>query len=90
MSTNSTPPGDLLARLLDIGEAVDTFVRHRHDAHIGVDGAEGIVLGRGFRLGDGVEEGGLAHVGQSDDSDFHDDSRDERWMGSPTGLIGVL
>lgn len=33
-----------------------------------LDGAEGIVLRRDTRLGQGVEESGLADVGQADDA----------------------
>ena len=50
-------------------------VGHGDDADVGVDGAEGIV-GR-LRLagaGDGVEQRGLADVGQSDDSGSEHDS----------------
>ena len=48
----------------DCGERVQPQVRHRHDADVGIDGAERIV-GRGgvLRLRDRVEEGRLAHVG---------------------------
>ena len=49
--------------------ACEPGVGHGDDADVRIDGAEGIV-GR-LRLagaGDGVEEGGLADVGQSDDS----------------------
>src|SRR5690606_34931443 len=38
------------------------------DADIGLDGAERVVLGRDARLGQGVEGGGLADIGQADDA----------------------
>ena len=44
-------------------------VGHGDDADVGVDGAERIVRRlRLARAGDGVEQGGLADVGQTDDS----------------------
>ena len=44
-------------------------IRHRHDADVGVDGAEGIVGSLRFtRACDCIEQCGLAHVGQSDDT----------------------
>ena len=50
------------------GDLVQPLVGHADDAHVGVDGAEGIVgclrLGRSQR----VENGGFADVGQTDDT----------------------
>ena len=43
-------------------------VRNGHHAHIGLDGAEGIVGGLGARVGNGVKKCAFAHVGQTDDS----------------------
>lgn len=37
---------------------------------VGLDGAEGEVLGRDAHLGEDVEERGLAHVGEADDADL--------------------
>jgi len=47
---------------------------------IRLDGAEGEVLRGGGTLGQNVEEGGLAHVGNADDSDsqIRADSSDQR------------
>ena len=69
MSTNSIAAGmttPVFAMLLQLGEA---RVRHGDHADVGVDGAERIV--RRFRLAgarDRVEQGGLADVGETDDS----------------------
>ena len=61
--------GGLFVGLPDLGQLVQPGVGHRHDAAVGLDGAEGVVgrLGVAGR-GDGVEKGGLAHVGQADDT----------------------
>ena len=61
---------DLLGRD-DRGQHVQARLRHRHVADVGLDGAERIVggLGRGG-LGQRVEQGRLADVGQADDGDF--------------------
>ena len=69
MSTNSMAAGMTTLVFAIRWSGRQPVVGHRHDAHVGIDGAEGIV-GR-FRLAvarDGVEQGGLADVGQSDDS----------------------
>ena len=61
--------GGLFVGLPDLGQLVQPGVGHGHDAAVGLDGAEGVVgrLGVAGR-GDGVEKGGLAHVGQADDA----------------------
>ena len=61
--------GGLFIGLPDLCQLVQTFVRHGHDAAVGLDGAERIV-GRLRVLGggDGVEQGGLADVRQADDT----------------------
>ena len=53
------------------GQRVQPRLGHRHVADVGLDGAERIV-GRLRRrgLGQGVEQGRLADVGQADDRDF--------------------
>ncbi len=58
-------------RLDDLREPVEARVRHRHDTDVRIDGAERVVLRLDARLGQGVEQGGLAHVGQPDDTAFH-------------------
>ena len=59
----------LFVGLPDLRQLVQTLVRHGHDAAVRLDGAERIV-GRLRVLGggDGVEQSGLAHVGQADDT----------------------
>ncbi len=54
-----------------VGEPVQPVVGNGDHAHIGVDGAEGIVGRLGSGVGNGVEEGALAHVGQAYDTQFH-------------------
>ncbi len=55
----------------DLRQGVETRLRHRHVADIGFDGAEGIVGRlRRRRLGQGVEQGRLADIGQADNGDF--------------------
>ena len=58
----------LLLGLVDLGQLVQPGVRDRDHAHIGVNGTEGVVGGLRPRVGDGVEKGALAHVGQAHDS----------------------
>src|SRR5207237_9618716 len=43
-------------------------IRHLDDAHVGLDGAEGIVLRRNAGLGERIEERRLADVRQADDA----------------------
>jgi hypothetical protein len=50
-------------------EEVVAGVGHRHPTLVGVDGAEGEVLGSRLRLGEHVEERRLADVGNADDAD---------------------
>ena len=58
-----------LGGLHKLGQRVHALVRHGHGGLVGFDGAEGIVRGFGvLGLGERVEQGGLAHVGQTDDS----------------------
>ena len=54
----------------DIGELLQTKVRHFHHTHIGLDRAKRIVLSRNAGFGQGVEQGGFANVGQAHDAAF--------------------
>ncbi len=45
------------------------LVEHGHDRHVGLDRGEGIVGGLDTRLGERVEQRGLAGVGQAHDAD---------------------
>ncbi|MNT20301.1 hypothetical protein D3C72_1556070 [compost metagenome] len=65
------PRGDDFLRPGDLRQGVQTRLRDRHVAGVRLDGAERIVGGLSRRrLGQGVEQGGLADVGQADDRDF--------------------
>ena len=57
------------ARMHDVGELLESLVRHGHDALVGLDGRKGIVRRQDVLLGERVEERRLAHVGQADDAD---------------------
>ena len=68
--------GHDLRRFGERGERVEAQVRHRHLAHIGLDGAERIVRSlRGRGLDQRIEERRLADIGQADDAAFeaHED-----------------
>ena len=54
----------------DLRQLLQTRVGHFHHAHIRLDGAEGVVFSRDTRFGEGVEQGGLAYVGQAHDAAF--------------------
>jgi hypothetical protein len=58
-------PGDVF---VDQGQA---GIRHRHDAHVGLDGAERIVACLRTGRGQGVKQRALAHIGQADNTSFH-------------------
>jgi len=63
--------GDDLLAAAHVGEQLQAGIWHRHDARIGLDRAERIVGGFGLGVGhQGVEQGRLAHIGQTDDSGF--------------------
>src|SRR5207247_681496 len=48
----------------------EAMVGHLHDAHVGLDCAEGVVLRcRGLGGGEGVEQGRLADIGETDDAE---------------------
>ena len=49
-------------------EPVQAAVGDGHHAHIGIDGTEGIVGALRAGVGDGVEQGGLSHIGKPHDS----------------------
>ena len=56
---------------IEIAQPLQPLIGHGDHAHIGVDGAEGIVVGGNTGIGDGIEQSGLANIGQSDDTKFH-------------------
>ncbi|MCY1296803.1 hypothetical protein D9M70_462140 [compost metagenome] len=57
-------------RLDDFGQAAEPRIRHFDHAHVGLDRAERIVFGGDAGLGQGIEQRGLADVGQADDAAF--------------------
>ena len=57
-------------RLHDLGQSVQTRIRHFHNTHIRFNRAKRIVLGCNPRFGQGVEQGGFADVRQADDAAF--------------------
>lgn len=60
--------GDDLLGLDDFGQGIQARVGHGHDAAVRLDGAEGEVFCGDAGFGEGVEQGGLADVGQADDA----------------------
>ena len=76
MSTNSTIAGRTLSGFGDFGQLRQPGIWQFHDADVRLDGAERIVLGRDAGLGQRVEEGRFADIGQADDAALqaHDDS----------------
>jgi len=52
----------------DLGQRRQAGVRHRHDAAVRLDGAEGEVFRCDTGFGQSVEQGGLADVGQANDA----------------------
>ena len=87
-------PGDIdeldggrndLLRPGNIAQLLQPRIRHRHHAHIGVDGTEG-EIGRGDTgLGQRVEQSGFANIGQTDDSAFDAHGRMELLIPSDSG-----
>src|SRR5262249_52149315 len=55
-------------RLGNLRQLLQSGVRYRYDADVRLDRAKGVVLRRDAGFGKGVEQSGLAHVGQSDDT----------------------
>ena len=51
--------------VIERGELIQPLVGHGNHAHIGLDGAEGVVCSLCARVRYSVEQCGLAHVGQT-------------------------
>ena len=61
--------GGGLLGVVHLGQRVQPVVGYGHHTHVGIDGAEGVVCSlRVLGGGDGVEQSGLADVGQADDT----------------------
>ncbi len=58
----------LFVGFVQFRQLVQPLVRYGYHAHIGVDGTEGVVGAFCAGVGNGVEEGGFAHVGQADNA----------------------
>ena len=59
-----------LGRIDQLGQGIEPGIGHGHDGDVGLDGAEGVVGGLGvLGLGEGVEQGGFADIGQTHDTD---------------------
>ena len=53
----------------DLRQTVQAGVWQLHQAHVGLDGGERVVRREDIVTGQGIEQGGLANVGQADDSE---------------------
>ena len=62
---------DLLGRLEHLVQQVEPRIRHGHDAEVGLGRGERIRGRGGLRVGERVEQCGLADVGQTDDAELH-------------------
>ena len=71
--------------LRDLRQLLEAQIRYFHHAHVGLDGAERVVLGGDAGLGERVEESGFADVGQTHDAalEAHEGSSG---LGSEGGL----
>ena len=58
----------LFIGLVHLRQLVQPLIWHGHHAHVGFDGAEGVVGALGTGVGDGVEQSGLTHIGQPHDT----------------------
>src|SRR5471032_1119327 len=72
----------------DSRQLLQARVRHGHDTAVGFDGAEGEVLRRDTGLGQGVEQGGFADVGQADDAAIESHGVSPRIRVRPSGCAG--
>ena len=62
---------DLPRRLEDLVQAVQPWVGDRHHTEVRLGGGVRVRRRGGVAMGECVEQGGLAHVGQADDSELH-------------------
>ena len=59
--------GELLGVVL-VAQPLEPRIRHGYDTDVRVDGAERIIIRRDARVRNGVEQRGLAHIRQPDDT----------------------
>ena len=57
-----------LLGLVEVSKPLQTGIGDVDNAHIGVDGAESIVISGDTCIGNGIKEGGLTHIGKTDDT----------------------
>ena len=69
MSTNSTVAGTILAGWSISASFCQTIVGNGDDADVGLDGGEGVIGCQTALVREGREQRGLAHVGQTHDTD---------------------
>ena len=62
--------GSNLFGVIHIRQYVQTAVRHRHNAGVRLDGAEGVIGSLCARAGDGVKQSALSYVGETYDTKF--------------------
>ena len=67
-----------------LADLLQALVGHLGDRHVGLDRRERVVAGLRAALGQGVEEGRLARVGQADDPDLHSESGTIRPRATPS------
>ena len=60
--------GGLLLGVVHLGELIEALIGNGHHADVRLNGAEGVVGAFRARVGDRVEESGLADIRQSDDT----------------------
>ena len=58
-------------RIIHFRQYVQTTIRHGYHAHVGIDGAEGIVGADGTGACNSIKQSTLAYVRQADNSKFH-------------------
>ena len=61
--------GNDLGRMVDFGQLLQTIVGNGDDADVGLDGGEGVIGCQTALVREGREQRGLAHVGQTHDTD---------------------
>ena len=81
MSTNDTVAGRIALGAEDLGEHREPRVGHADDADVRLDRGERVVRREHVVLGQGVEQRGLADVGQADDADGEATGGESRWRG---------
>ena len=66
--------GRVFFRGVHIGKIIHACIRHSHHAHVGLNGAEGIVCRFGTGIGQCVEQCAFSHIREAYDTQFHQKS----------------